>query len=68
MQDLPIDPKTKAAAVGCGTARVVNTCNPPTCNAGVTVFGKKPKKTSSLVQGFVVHPWSDLEWNQPLSK
>ena len=71
MQDLPIDPKTGKAVWGCGAGHTVNTCTPPLCNAGVTIYGKKPKKplkATDTVHGFSVAPWSDAEWNQPQIK
>lgn len=63
MQETPIDPATSKPMGGCGYANVVNTCVPPTCEVGVTVYGPKPKKPDEI-KDFVVLPWSAKSWSQ----
>jgi hypothetical protein len=62
MQTMPIDPTTKKPITGCGFENQVNTCN--TCWGGATVYGKKPAKTTALVNDLRVIPWSAAKWSK----
>lgn len=64
-QELDIDPDTQKPTIKCGAAHTVNTCAPPTCDAGVVIYGKKPKRTATPVKGYIVYPWNLAEWSKP---